>query len=135
MSFSKLNSDSAFGEMYAELDSNIKIPSVVNSNNPIFISVTSSKRTSTSATVNSNTKFRKLDDEEASQFLLQKQLEDMEDELFRQYMAPANSQILEFDITDDVFVEDNEEVEDLLPSCSSCRLLTIINDSKAIQVN
>lgn len=137
MSFSKLNStemDSAFGEMYAELDSNIKIPSVVNSNNPISISVTSSKRTSTSATVNSNTKFRKLDDEEASQFLLQKQLEDMEDELFRQYMAPANSQILEFDITDDGFVEDNEEVEDLLPSCSSCMLLTI-NDSKAIQVN
>ena len=126
MSFSKLNSaemDSAFAEMYAELDSNIKIPSVVNSNNPIFISVTSSKRTSTSATVNSNTKFRKLDDEEASQFLLQKQLEDMEDELFRQYMAPANSQILEFDITDDVFVEDNEEVEDLLPSCSSCSCL------------
>ena len=117
MSFSKLNStemDSAFGEMYAELDSNIKIPSVVNSNNPISISVTSSKRTSTSATVNSNTKFRKLDDEEASQFLLQKQLEDMEDELFRQYMAPANSQILEFDITDDGFVEDNEEVEDLV---------------------
>lgn len=127
MSFSKLKSaemDSAFGEMYAELDSNIKIPSVVNSNNPISTSVTSSKRTSTSVTVNSNTKFRKLDDEEASQFLLQKQLEDMEDELFTQYVAPANSQILECDITDDVFVEDEdtEEVEDLLPSCSSCCL-------------
>ena len=116
MSFSKLNSaemDSAFAEMYAELDSNIRIPSAAKINNPISSSKISSKRTSTSsATVNSDTKFRKLDDEDASQFLLQKQLEEMEDELFAQYIAPANSQVLECDITDDIAVADIDEVED-----------------------
>ena len=81
--------DSAFAEMYAELDSNIRIPSAAKINNPISSSKISSKRTSTSATVNSDTKFRKLDDEDASQFLLQKQLEEMEDELFAQYIAPV----------------------------------------------
>lgn len=123
MSFSKLNSaemDLAFAEMYAELDNNIRIPSATKINNPISSSKISSKRTSTSATVNSDTKFRKLDDEDASQFLLQKQLEEMEDELFAQYIAPANSQVLECDITDDIAIADIDEVEDPIPSCLSC---------------
>ena len=108
--------DSVFG------DSNIRIPSAAKINNPISSSKISSKRTSTSATVNSDKKFRKLDDEESSHFLLQKQLEEMEDELFAQYIAPANSQVLECDITDDIAIADIDEVEDPIPSCSSCLL-------------
>ena len=44
----------------------------------------------------------------------------MEDELFAQYIAPANSQVLECDITDDIAIADIDEVEDPIPSCLSC---------------